>query len=120
MGATKRDLSGVFDADLNAKRAKKTAVLSHTYHLSDKGITFLSDQGVPEWTEMRIELRLPQKGLHKDLPISCRGVVVECSPCQGSRGYRVTLLFLDLPKRTQAQLNIPFAVLNPSTVSVSR
>lgn len=120
MGVTKRDLSGVFDAELSVKRTKKTSAFDNAFHLSQKGITFFSEQGVPEWTEVGVRMHLPQKGVRKDPSISCRAVVVECSPRQGDRGYRVTLLFLNLPKRAQAQLALPPLGVSPASISISR
>ena len=114
MAATKRDVSGVFDAELRARHHHKSAVLDSTFHLSHKGITFLSEQALPEWTEVGVELRVPQK-------ITCRAVVVECTRCAAESGYRITLLFLDLPKRAQSQLDLPLAIgANSASISITR
>jgi len=119
MGATKRDFSGVFDAELKVKLSKQSVVLDNPFHLSHKGITFMTDQAVPEWTEVGVKVRLPQKSARKDSMITCRGVVVECSRCQANPGYRITLLFLDLPKRAQEQLAFPATAPSPASISIT-
>ncbi len=111
MGATKHDLSGVFDAELRGKRARKSTTLDTAFYLNHKGITFISDRAILEWTEVGVELRVPQK-------ITCRAVVVECTRCAIEQGFKITLLFLDLPKRAQAQLNIPLTGASPSSISI--
>lgn len=120
MGATKRDLSGVFDADIQAKRPRKTAVLDQIFQLSPKGITFLSERYLPEWTEVGVEMRLPIMGARKDHQFDCRGVVVQCTPRQHGKGFEVALLFLNLPKRAQAQLSAAPLSLGPSSISITR
>jgi len=107
-------VSGVFDAELRGKHPHKPAVLDSTFHLSHKGITFLSARAVPEWTEVGVELRIPQK-------ITCRAVVVECTRCAAESGYRISMLFLDLPKRAKSQLDLPLAIgANSASISISR
>jgi len=113
MSVAKRDGSGVFDADLQSKPHRKSAALDTTFYLNHKGITFLSDVAVPEWTEVGVELRIPQK-------ITCRAVVVECTRCAVERGYKITLLFLDLPKRAAARVDGSVAVAHAASVSISR
>ena len=113
MGATKRDFSGVFDAELKGRRKQEAAVLDEAFHLNHKGITFVSDTFWPEWTEVGVEMRLPNKGARRDQQILCRGVVVQCSRREQGNGFEVALLFLDLPKRAQNQLNLIPAVCKP-------
>jgi hypothetical protein len=113
MAVTKRDVSGVFDAELRPQHGNQAAVLDSTFHLNRKGITFLSEQALPEWTEVGVELRIPQK-------ITCRAVVVECTRCAAENGYRITLLFMDLPKRAQSQLDLPLAIgANSASISIT-
>ena len=59
MGVTKRDVSGIFDAELKSKRPRKAAVLDKVFDLSPKGITFLTDTYMNEWIEVGVELSLP-------------------------------------------------------------
>jgi hypothetical protein len=122
MGATKRDISGVFDAELNGKRSRKAGVLDKVFNLSPKGITFLTDTFMPEWMEVGVEMRLPQSGARRDqqVDIGCRGVVVQCARRSQGNGFKVVLMFLDLPKRAQAQLSVAPSAIAPSSISISR
>ncbi|MGO9244962.1 MAG: hypothetical protein ACLPT4_04415 [Verrucomicrobiia bacterium] len=122
MGATRRDISGVFDAELKGKRSRKAGVLDKVFDLSPKGITFLTDTFMPEWMEVGVEMRLPQSGARRDqrLDIGCRGVVVQCARRGQGKGFEVVLMFLDLPKRAQAQLSVAPSAVAPSSISISR
>ena len=122
MAATKRDVSGVFDAELksSAQRKGKAAALDSVFQLSHKGVTFVSETCLPEWTEVGVEMRVPVKGARKDQSINCRGVVVQCERQQQGKGFAVALMFLDLPKRDQAILDVPPVALSPSCVSIAR
>ena len=122
MGATRRDISGVFDAELNRKRSRTAGVLDKVFDLSPKGITFLTDTFMPEWMEVGVEMRLPQSGARRDqrLDIGCRGVVVQCARRSQGKGFEVVLMFLDLPKRAQAQLSVAPSAVAPHSISISR
>jgi hypothetical protein len=120
MGATRRDLSGVFDAELKGRRTQKAAVLDKAFHLTHKGITFVTDTFWPEWTEVGVEMRLPSKGARRDQQIMCRGVVVQCTRREQGNGFEVSLLFLDLPKRAQSQLSVIPPSVSPVSISISR
>lgn len=120
MAAAKRDVSGVFDAELKGSTQRKAAALDAGFHLSHKGITFVSETSVPEWTEVGVEMRVPVKGVRKDQSINCRGVVVQCARRQQGKGFAVALLFLDLPKRDQALLDLPPVSLKPACISIAR
>ena len=122
MGATRRDVSGVFDAELNRKRSRKAGVLDKVFDLSPKGITFVSDTFLPEWMEVGVEMRLPPSGARRDqrLDIGCRGVVVQCTRRAQGKGFNVVLMFLDLPKRAQAQLSAAPSAVAPLSISISR
>lgn len=120
MAATKRDISGAFDAELKGRRMRQAAVLDNVFHLSHKGITFVTDTFMPEWTEVGVEMRMPSQGVRRDQPINCRGVVVQCARRAQGKGFEVALVFLDLPKRAQAQLSPAPARLNPLSISISR
>jgi hypothetical protein len=119
MAATKRDISGAFDADLKYRRTRQAAVLDNVFHLSHKGITFVTDTYMPEWTEVGVEMRMPNQGLRREQPISCRGVVVQCARREQGKGFEVALVFLDLPKRAQAQLSPIPASHSPLSISIS-
>ena len=120
MAAAKRDVSGVFDAELNNPSPRRAAALDSVFHLSHKGVTFVSETCLPEWTEVGVQMRMPVKGARKDQSISCRGVVVQCARRQQGKGFEVALLFLDVPKRAQAQLDVSPALLSPSRISIAR
>lgn len=120
MGATKRDVSGVFDAEIKKTRRQKAAVLDQVSHLSSKGITFVTDVFLAEWTEVGVEMRLPASGARKDQLIDCRGVVVQCERREAGKGFEVSLLFLDLPKRALAHLAGAPTLSSALSISVSR
>jgi hypothetical protein len=120
MGATKRDLSGVFDAELRSGRARKAAVLDEVFHLSQKGITFVSDTFLPKWTEVGVEMCMPSKGARRDHHINCRGVVVECARREHGKGFEIALVFVDLPKRAQNELSYSPVDMNPLSISIAR
>jgi hypothetical protein len=113
MGATKRDVSGVFDAELRgpakATRRDRGFVLNHN------GLTFVSDACLREWTEIGVRVQFP-----KGQPITCRAVVVHCAPRAGERLYDVALLFLDVPKAAGARLDLLPATTGPLSVSITR
>ena len=120
MAATKKDVSGVFDSELRVKRPQRASFLDQVEHLSCRGVTFVSDTFWPEWTEVGVEMRLPHAVARKDQHFGCRGVVVQCVPCEQGKGFEVALLFLDLPKRARAQLLAPASVNNPLRIALSR
>ena len=120
MAATKRDISGVFDAELKRKRVRRVAGLDQVFHLGPRGITFVTATFLPEWTEVGVEMCLPHTGSRREQNIGCRGVIVQCARREQARGFEVSLLFLDLPKRAQAHLSAVPAVVSPSSISISR
>ena len=120
MAATKQDRSGVFDAELRPSRVQRAAAVSGGFQLSPKGITFTSEQSLPEWTEVGVEMRLPGTGAHKGQQIDCRGVVVKCARRPQGKGFEMALLFLDLPARVQARLSTNPVPFSPGRISISR
>src|SRR5258706_6843455 len=86
MGVTKRDVSGIFDAELKSKRSHKAAVLDKVFDLSPKGITFLTDTFMNEWTEVGVEMRLPRPaaGKKQRIDIDCRRLLVQYARPQQS------------------------------------
>ncbi len=117
MGAIKREVSAVLTADDSSSRPRPAAVADQVVHLGPKGLTFSTDQYVPEWTEVGVEMRVPSHGVRKDQQIDCRGVVVQCARRDEGRGFEVSLLFLDLPKKAHPHLSGHAA---PLRVSISR
>ena len=120
MGATKKDDSGVFDAEWNNRRAGKAAVMDQQFELGPHGITFLTDSYLSEWTEVGVEMKFPQQGDRGQRPIDCRGVVVQCVRSHRGRGFEVALLFLDLSKQAQIRLLHSAADAASASISISR
>jgi hypothetical protein len=118
MGITKRDRSGIFDAELTPRRTRQAAVLDRVFQLSPKGITFVTSQFLPEWTEVGVQIRMPGS-LHNQ-PVDCRGVVVQCTQRPEGDGFEVALLFLDLPQRIQKHLRDSSHDQHPLHISVAR
>ena len=116
MAATRRDISGVFDAEIKGRVTRQAAVLDNVFQLSHKGITFVTDTYMPEWTEVGVELQMPRRGQ----PIVCRGVVVQCARREQGKGFEVAVIFLDLPKRAQSQLLLAPTMINPASISITR
>ena len=120
MGTTKRDFLEVFTTELRPRRSRRVAGLDKVFQLGPKGITFVTNTFVPEWTEVGVEMCLPTAGTRKEQNIGCRGVIVQCARCDQGKGFEVSLLFIDLPKRAQSQLSDVPAVVSPSCISISR
>jgi hypothetical protein len=120
MATTKRDVSGIFDAELKGQRDRKAAVLDNSFQLTHKGITFVTDTFMPEWTEVGVEMRLPNKSARKDETIVCRGVVVQCTRTEQGKGFQVVLLFLDLSKKARDQISVIPAAVDSLSISISR
>jgi hypothetical protein len=123
MGATKRDVSGVFDSDIKPKQNRKTAAVDDVFQLGPRGLTFVTDKFMPEWTEVGVEMQLPlNKPAKKDksTAVDCRGVIVECEPVGKSKKYQVSLLFLDLPQRIEAELSDKPVTAHRSAISIAK
>jgi|SRR5271154_4943857 len=63
------------------------------------GIEFRSPTPFNEWTEMTIVIQSPREG-----KLHCSGVVIGCSGNKHT-GYRVSLVFTNVSRQAQAQLN---------------
>ena len=119
MGATQKDRSGIFDAACKGKPARKAAVLDQQFHLGPRGITFVTDTYLPEWTEVGVEMKLPHRGAGPQRQIDCHGVVVQCMRRERGGGFEIALLFLDLPKGAYAHLPAADSA-TPTSISISR
>ncbi|SRR6266702_1400269 len=64
------------------------------------GIEFRSNNAIPVWTEMTVELQAPLESKS----LRCTGVVVACSGNQHT-GYLVSMVFGNLTRQSQARLN---------------
>jgi hypothetical protein len=69
------------------------------FEIRTNGIEFHSPTPIPEWTEMTVELETSAAGR----TARCTGVVVACRGHRHS-GYRVAMLFTDLSRQAQAQI----------------
>jgi hypothetical protein len=81
-------------------QATRLSLSASEIRIRKNGIEFRSNDTIPVWTEMTVELETPgePKKLH------CTGVVVACT---GNRhaGFLVSLVFTNLSRQTQARLN---------------
>lgn len=104
MGASRSDskLGQQAEKRLNSRYAVLDA--RQIQHLSPRGLTFASDQYLPEWTEVGVALKVPHGNNGKSSPIECRGVVVQCQRQRQGNGFEVSLLFLDLPAKARHYL----------------
>jgi hypothetical protein len=104
MKAAKADKSGVFDyVTLNVAQTP-TVVRPSGFHLSPRGMTFHSERRLAPWIEVEVEVEAPTAG-QKHRVIRCAGIVVECETSSHRAGYDITIVFLDLNKRTLADLS---------------
>lgn len=67
-------------------------------------MTFHSERRLAPWTEVEVEVEVPSDG-QKPRAIRCSGIVVQCEASPRRAGYDITLLFLELNKRTMADLS---------------
>lgn len=104
MKAARADKSGTFDfITLNLPKTP-TVVRPNGFHVSPRGMTFHSARRLAPWTEVEVEVDAPVAG-QKRHPIRCAGIVVECEASPHHAGYDITLVFLELNKRTLADLS---------------
>ena len=99
MSSSKLDRSGFFQP-LASSPPTKLSLPANAVRLSKHGIEFLSGERLPLWTEMTVAVKSPRDGKK----VHAKGVVIECN---GSRhtGYSVSLLFMQLSRQSQAQLD---------------
>ena len=105
MKAARADHSGVFSSVTPSLDKAPAPLHPGTFYLSEKGLTFRSTTRLATWTEVDVELELPAESRLRCRRIHCNGVVVECRPANPDPGYDVTLLFLELGKRTHCELS---------------
>ncbi len=120
MPTTRRDRSGIFNPGFNPSPLRANARLDRIDHLSFKGVTFTTGQCLPEWTEVGVEMKIPGLNCNDDSHIGCRGVVVQCSRRNRDDRFEVSLLFLDLPKRYQHQLQSAASSARACSISIDR
>ena len=100
MSTGKLDTSGFFAT--NAARASaptKLLLPTNAVRIRKNGIEFLSATSIPQWTEMSVELQSPLSARK----LTCTGVVVSCAG-HAHTGYSVSMLFLNLTRKSELQL----------------
>ncbi len=99
MTTSKVDTSGCFDGDFLGSPEALFLLPTHEVAVRRNGIEFLSEQPIPQWKEVTVELQSPcdQQTLRGT------GVVVDCT---GNRhtGYVVSLMFLDMAQESRRRL----------------
>ena len=79
---------------------KRLALSASAVTIRKSGIEFRSQDPIPAWTEMSLDLQYPDaKKVH------CNGVVVACDGDRNS-GYQVSLLFTKLSRQSEALLSV--------------
>ena len=121
MKAARADHSGTFDfITLNLPQTP-TVVRPSGFHVSPRGMTFHSERRLAPWTEVEVEVDAPAQG-QKRRAVRCAGIVVECAQSSNRAGYEITLVFLELSKRTLADLTklsrLPARFTAPRNVAV--
>jgi hypothetical protein len=101
MATSRLDRSGIFRPLVVQADQTQLRLPPGSAQIRKSGIEFHSPQPFPEWTEMTVTLRPP--GASSE--VRCTGVVVACA---GNRhtGYAVSLLFLNLSRRSQERLRV--------------
>ncbi len=81
-------------------RQAKLELSADTVVIHKSGIEFRSPTPFKEWAEMTVALQSPRDGGK----VNCAGVVIACS---GNKhvGYHVSMVFTNLSKQAQLQLN---------------
>ena len=99
MSTSKLDTSGVFRPLVLLSPQTQLRLCPETVCVRKNGIEFRSSSSIPLWTEMTVELEVPQQSR----TFQCTGVVVAC---QGNRheGFAVSMIFMNLSAQLQEQL----------------
>lgn len=97
MSARKIDLTHPIQTTNHAQT--RLSLPADAVHIRKSGIEFRTENPIPAWTEMTLDLQRPDaKKFH------CTGVVVACEGNRNS-GYLVSLLFTNLSRQSQALLS---------------
>lgn len=102
MSPNKLDTSGVFDSSsVQAAQRPLLSIPSGSLRFRRNGVEFRSQEAIPLWTEMTVDLHSPVDGRR----FNCTGVVVEC---HGSRhsGYHVSMVFMNLSLSARHRLAV--------------
>ena len=100
MSARKIDPSGLPQPFAVQGQTTRLDLPQTAVRVRKNGIEFRSTTPIPVWTEMTVAMQSPQSAKK----ISFMGVIVACN---GNRhtGYLVSMLFTNVSKQAQAQLN---------------
>jgi hypothetical protein len=99
MSTSKLDTSGVFQPiKIQAQQTRLTLPASAILFRKN-GIEFRSENSIPAWTEMTVDLHSGADGKK----VHCTGVVVDCN---GNRhtGFLVSMVFINLSRQSQEHL----------------
>src|SRR5687767_5782979 len=101
MSTSKLDTSGVFQPLTVKSDTTQLTLSAQSVNIRKNGIEFHSDQPIPIWTEMSVDLQ-SVKDMKK---VHCTGVIVAC---QGNRhaGYHVSMVFMNLSRQSQERLSL--------------
>jgi hypothetical protein len=100
MSASKLDTSGVFESVPLSPPRSQFALSRCRTRIHKNGIEFCSDQPIPMWTEMTVDLESPRDGKK----VHCRGIVVACKD-RPEGGCRISMVFLNLSRQSQMRLD---------------
>ncbi len=102
MAATRLDRSGFFQPDFVVHAGDQQFTLPPAaVCLRRNGIEFRSPTSFPLWTELTIALQAPGWAV----AFECTGVVVACDGNR-HRAYSVSVLFVNLSRRSEEQLSL--------------
>jgi hypothetical protein len=99
MKTTKLDTSGVFEPVKVTNNELELSLPTHSVHIRNNGIEFLSSKEVPMWTELNVDLQAATE----DGRIQCTGIVVGCSGNKHN-GYVVSIIFMGITPEAQERL----------------
>lgn len=100
MSTTKLDTSGAFQPITVQTSATQLSLPAHMVRICKNGVSFLSTQPIPAWTEMTVDLH--SAGDAKK--VRATGIVVECNGNRHS-GYSVSMIFINLSRQSQERLS---------------
>ncbi|MBN2507261.1 MAG: PilZ domain-containing protein [Verrucomicrobia bacterium] len=100
MSGSKLGSAADFQPVIVQSRTTRLDLAASAIRICRNGIEFQSATPFNVWAEMTVSLQTPLDPKR----LNCTGVVVKC---QGNRhaGYRVSMLFTDLTRQTQARLS---------------
>src|SRR5437763_12142294 len=100
MSARKVGNADLFQSVTVQAQATRLNLSAGDIHIRKNGIEFRSNNPIPVWREMTIELQAPLE----PKKLNCTGVVVACTGTRHS-GFLVSMLFTNLSRQTQARLH---------------